>query len=141
MYAIAFKRSLATALTALLLPATHAAELVVTVQSIAKPSGQVLVAVYDGEARFRKERTTGAMRRATPGEMQFKFSDLPAGDYAVMVFHDINDNGKLDTNLVGMPKEPWGGSLQGKSVFGAPTWTDVMFPLSADGKTIVVNID
>ena len=58
-----------------------------------------------------------------------------------MVFHDLNSNGKLDSNLFGIPKEPWGGSLQGKSVFGAPGWTDTQFELTDAGKTITIELN
>jgi len=32
---------------------------------------------------------------------------LPPGDYAVVVTQDVNDNGKLDTNFIGLPTEPY----------------------------------
>ena len=38
------------------------------------------------------------------------FTDLPAGVYAVSVFHDENMNQKLDKNFVGVPKEEYGAS-------------------------------
>ncbi|PMD96733.1 hypothetical protein BWI97_11220 [Siphonobacter sp. BAB-5405] len=33
--------------------------------------------------------------------------DLPYGEYAVAVFQDENGDGKLNTNIVGIPKEPY----------------------------------
>jgi uncharacterized protein (DUF2141 family) len=36
---------------------------------------------------------------------QAVFSGVPQGTYAVMVFHDENNNGKLDKNMIGIPKE------------------------------------
>lgn len=36
--------------------------------------------------------------------------DLPAGEYLFSFYHDINNNGKLDTNFLGIPKEPFGFS-------------------------------
>jgi len=73
--------------------------------------------------------------------MVFSFPDLASGSYAIMVFHDVNSNDKLDTNLLGMPKEPWGGSLQGKSVFGAPGWNDTKFELTDAGKSIDIMLN
>ncbi len=36
----------------------------------------------------------------------FVFKDLQPGAYAVLVTHDENGNGTLDSNMIGMPVEP-----------------------------------
>ena len=118
-----------------------AADLTVTIADVAKAEGEIMLAIYDSENNFRKTETIAARKPATKGEMIFSFPDLTAGDYAVMVFHDRNSNGELDTNLMGMPKEPWGGSLQGKSVFGAPGWSDTRFELEDDGTSIIITLN
>lgn len=41
---------------------------------------------------------------------QLVFQNLKYGKYAVTVFHDENDNGTLDHNLLRMPAEPLGFS-------------------------------
>jgi len=35
---------------------------------------------------------------------------IPPGTYAIACYHDENDNGKLDTNFLGIPKEGTGAS-------------------------------
>ena len=117
-----------------------AADLTVNVSNISQARGTIQVAVYGSEADFRKTPLRGMREPATVGTVKIVVSDLPAGDYAVMVFQDLDGNDKLDTNLLGMPKEPWGGSLQGKSVFGAPGWSDAVFKLSQAGATIEVGL-
>jgi uncharacterized protein (DUF2141 family) len=42
--------------------------------------------------------------------VQYTFKSLPAGDYAVFVFHDENNNGILDTGLLNRPLEARGYS-------------------------------
>jgi len=69
------------------------------------------------------------------------FNGLDAGEYAVMVFHDVNGNDKLDTNLLGMPSEPWGASLQGKRVFGAPGWDDTRFSVADTNVSIAIKLN
>jgi len=58
-----------------------------------------------------------------------------------MVYHDVNDNAKLDTNLLGLPTEPWGASLQGKRVFGAPGWKDTRFELSESDFSLTIRLN
>ena len=69
--------------------------------------------------------------------MTVSFEDVPDGDYAVMLFHDIDGDETLDRNLLGVPREPWTGSLIGP-VFGAPGWDDVRFEV--DGGDVVLTL-
>ena len=45
--------------------------------------------------------------RVTKGQYQRSF-DIPPGTYAVKLHIDENENGKLDTNFLGIPKEQYG---------------------------------
>jgi uncharacterized protein (DUF2141 family) len=60
----------------------------------------------------------------TGNQARFEFPDLPFGDYAVVVHHDENDNGKIDHGVLGLPAEPLGFSNGFElGVFsGAPTF-------------------
>lgn len=49
---------------------------------------------------------------------------LPAGRYVIAVYHDLNDNGKLDKNMVGYPKEPFGFSKNFRPILSAPSFED-----------------
>ncbi len=56
---------------------------------------------------------------------------------ALTLYQDLNGNGKLDANAMGVPSEPWGAS--GKPVaMTAPTWDSTVVPL--DGTTVVVKL-
>jgi len=57
---------------------------------------------------------------------QWRFS-VPPGVYAVAAIHDRNGNGRLDTNLLGMPKEPYGFSRAARGRFGPPSFEDAAF--------------
>jgi outer membrane protein len=41
-----------------------------------------------------------------------RFTDLPPGEYALLVFHDRNSNRQLDKNFIGIPIEPIGFSKE-----------------------------
>ncbi len=57
------------------------------------------------------------------------FADLPAGVYAVSVFHDENMTQKLDKNFVGVPKEGYGASNNPKKKMGPPNFGETKFQL------------
>ncbi len=64
--------------------------------------------------------------------------DLEAGNYALKFFHDENNNGTMDKNIFGIPKEAFGFSNDAKLNFGPPDLEDMLFRV--DGLTeIVVN--
>lgn len=52
---------------------------------------------------------------------QARFSDLPAGRYAIQLFQDSNDNGQLDHGRRGVPLEPVGFSGNPPLINGKPT--------------------
>lgn len=55
---------------------------------------------------------------------------LPDGEYALSVFQDVNDDGKLERNFIGIPKEPAGLSNNLRPKFGPPKYRDAVFTVS-----------
>jgi len=69
------------------------------------------------------------------------FKRTGLGDYAASVFVDTNGNGKLDTNAIGSPKEPWGVSQNAKSKrFGPPLYKDAKFTYRGAAVTIPIEL-
>ncbi|MGJ7582834.1 DUF2141 domain-containing protein [Variovorax sp. RHLX14] len=64
------------------------------------------------------------------------FVGLPPGRYAVKSFADENGNGKLDTNLVGLPTERYGFSNDAKGRMGPPSFEQASFMLEADNSIV-----
>jgi uncharacterized protein (DUF2141 family) len=67
----------------------------------------------------------------TGKDASFEFSDIKPGKYAIAVIHDENCNGKLDTNMFGIPKEGYGFSSGAEVTMSAPSFSDAVF--SYDG--------
>jgi uncharacterized protein (DUF2141 family) len=55
------------------------------------------------------------------------FKDVPAGTYGISAFHDEDNDGKLNTNLVGYPTEEYCSSNNARNMFSAPSWKDAKF--------------
>ena len=64
-----------------------------------------------------------------------RFAKVKPGTYAIMAFHDLNSNGKLDTNWIGMPKEGVVSSNNAKGRMGPPSFKDASFKV-ADGAVV-----
>ena len=105
--------------------------LTIVVTDITASEGMIMVQVMSNEEEFKGTQSPIAsiMQRARSGETTFSTSNLPAGDYAIRIMHDVNGNGELDSNFVGMPTEPWAMSNNAKGNFGPPKWSAVKFEL------------
>ena len=70
-----------------------------------------------------------------------RFENLSNGDYAVSVFNDENNNGELDTNLFGIPKEDWGVSNNVRYAISSPTFEDAKVTIYNDDLKIRIDLD
>lgn len=120
-----------------------AVDLVVNVGGLRSRSGSLLVLVHDTEEGFPGDADT-AVREATvrlgASPPRAEFEDLPAGDYAVAVFHDENDNRALDTGWFGIPTEGLGASNDAQGSFGPPDFEDARFRLVHERSEVEVRV-
>jgi uncharacterized protein (DUF2141 family) len=93
-------------------------------------------AEFDGDARGFRD----AEVKVVDAQAVVVFSDLPHGDYALKLFHDENDNRKLDTNFVGMPKEKFGFSNDAMGRFGPPSFEQARFRFEAPEQTLRIKM-
>ena len=111
--------------------------LIVEVNNI-KKAGEIHVAVYDNAEAFEADRgekggaapgiVDGTIVMVEAGTSTFEY-ELPAGQYAVGIFHDVNLNNKMDNNFLGLPKEQYGFSNNARALFGPPSFEDAAFDL------------
>ena len=69
------------------------------------------------------------------------FEDIPPGTYALAIVHDENMNGKLDTNLLGIPKEGYGFSNDAKALLGAPSFSAASFPFDGQNLELTISLN
>jgi uncharacterized protein (DUF2141 family) len=75
------------------------------------------------------------------GQAVAEFEDVPAGPFAVSVFHDKDGNGKLDSDLLGIPSEDYGFSADARDMFGPPSFDEARLELAAgESKQITVQV-
>lgn len=77
-----------------------------TIEGMRSEQGHLLVALYDSSEGWSSNTERDARRISVEaGETTARFADLPAGDYAIAVFHDANDDGLFNMNDQGIPME------------------------------------
>jgi uncharacterized protein (DUF2141 family) len=114
------------------------ANLAVTLNGIASNKGKVLAALCD-KATFLKRCEHTAVQQAGPG-VTLHFDGLAPGAYAVMVFHDENDNGEFDKSPNGMPREGYGFSRNARGHYGPPAFEDAAIELKPGTANLSIDL-
>jgi uncharacterized protein (DUF2141 family) len=133
-----------TALLAMSRPATippRKATLTVDVRNIQETEGRIQLGLFRPSANFpdKCKPLEARMIVATKGSVRLVF-DVEPGDYALAAYHDLNSNGKLDTRLFGIPKEPYGFSNNVRPRMSAPTFADCKVVMGTANKTISIQL-
>ena len=128
-----------------LLPATplpaQSGEIEVTLTGInVTQGGKIKIGVFDREGFPVTGK--GIRERDLPVKAdtaRVRFADIPPGRYAIAAFQDINSDDRLNKNLLGKPREPYGFSKNIFGVFGPPDFEDVSFEVQG-GKPVSLTI-
>ena len=76
-------------------------------------TGKLYIGWYKTEGDYNK-KLNAVFSKIEPvtgsKEQRIHFAAVPTGRYAIAVFLDENGNGKIDTNILGIPKEKYGFS-------------------------------
>lgn len=112
----------------------------VTVDHLRNTKGHLLISLYNGSDGF-PDNAAKAIRKQqvsiTGNSTVITFNDLPAGNYAVAILHDENDDGKMNTTWVGLPREGYGFSNNAMGTFGPPSFRKASFAHAGDATTTI----
>lgn len=127
------KRKLFITATLLAISLTGFAQvrLEVTVTGIKENKGSIRVGLFNSEDDFLKKAVYGEIVKVTGEEVVVVFKNLPEGEYGVSVVHDENDNGELDSNFIGIPKEGFAFGNDAMGTFGPPSYNDAKIKVDA----------
>jgi len=109
-----------------------------TIRLDAAPRGGMITAMlFDSPEGFEDFRAPVYTERvAADGRTDFVLSGIPAGQYVLVVFHDENSNDRLDSNFIGIPREPIGFSNAYRPK-GPPSFNRATFRLEEDEETTI----
>jgi uncharacterized protein (DUF2141 family) len=114
-------------------PQKDICKVTITVEGLRNDKGTVMIGIFNKADGFPENYKSVYIQQVIPTTTMKKTSavfELPAdSNYAVAVIHDENNNGKLDTNFLGMPIEGYGFSNNKSAIFGAPSFKDCSFSL------------
>ncbi len=108
----------------------------------APTEGAIVCMLFDTADTFGDLRDPKYTQRfPADGRDTFQLTDITAGDYALLVYHDENNNGRLDENFLGIPREPVGFS-NGYRPKGPPSYSRARFTLQTqDVQTFTITLE
>lgn len=113
----------------------------VQISDVDKFRGTFKVALFTDALSYKaKETTFGENVAASSSTVSVKFEQVPIGKVLALLYQDLNGNGKLDTNFLGIPKEPYASSTGRRGRFGPPNWQDGAVLLSSDDNLIRISM-
>lgn len=121
---------------------TDTVTITVTIEAIRNSSGSLGVALYNEDTEFPESDPFKAKEVSlnSSGDLEVVFEDVPAGDYAIAVMHDENNNGDIDFNEQGMPLEGFGFSNDAMGDMGPPDFDQAAFTADKDTDVAITMI-
>ena len=122
--------------------ATETGNITVLINGFKNEKGTVRIAMANSQKTHPLDAK--AFREAESnigeGKVEVVFTDIPYGEYSIRLFHDVNGNKVLDTNIFGVPKEPYGYSNNARAALSAPRWETAMFKLDSENITQQIEV-
>lgn len=103
---------------------------VVRVSGATSDSGLVRIAVYENAESFNVSESaliseSVAINREGTAIVPIPVDSIPEV-FSIAAYHDINGDGELNRNLLGIPTEPYGFSNNARTMVGPPEFEDTV---------------
>jgi len=100
--------------------------LTVDIEDLRNSNGKLLLELNND----KEEVIKGFSEGITDNKCVIVIKDLQPGKYAFKFFHDENNDEKLNTNFMGIPKEGYGFSNNASGKFGPPSFEKMIFEVN-----------
>jgi len=111
---------------------------IIDITGINVNDGKIYVKIYSNESDYKKDIPhTSFILESVSKNITHSF-EIPEGEYLIALFQDTNNNGVLDTNFLGFPKEPVGLSNYNGGIPGG--FNKQKFPINASSNRITINM-
>ena len=80
----------------------------IEISEVLPNKGKIIMAIFNSKKGYKKNIPYKELKVESTSDNLFVDVTLPSGEYVVSMFQDKNGNGKLDTYIFRIPKEPIG---------------------------------
>ncbi len=114
---------------------------IIKVEGLRNSDGVVTVALYEEDGHLSEDKVWAEFHSSISGQKSTIVTDeIPFGEYSMVVIHDENNNGKMDFNLVKMPKEGLGFSKNPKIGLSKPSFEDTKVNLNSNKRNLTIRV-
>ena len=112
----------------------------VQVHNVRPQQGQIMLAAFTDAESFGKKAVVSLRVPAGDAVTPVQLCGVAGDIVALTLFQDLDGDGKMGRNLMGMPTEPWGSS--GTPGNFGPSWDTAKVALSSgmNGSAIIVKL-
>ena len=103
----------------------------VTIDNVTSDEGKVMMGLHTSDTFMIANGVKNADGKITNGKITITFEGVKPGTYAIMALHDKNDNGRMDFEANGMPKENYGTS-NSPMAYGPPQFAESKFEVGTE---------
>lgn len=110
------------------------ANLTINISGLKEPKGGIQLGLYNNSSSFPIPKLEFILVTILADSSRVKHTifELPLGEYAIAVYHDINSDQTCNTNWIGIPTESYGFSNNVRAIFSAPSFEKTKFYLNKD---------
>lgn len=101
----------------------------VSVTNALSNKGSIHFALYDENTFMKSKPLFSEEAEINENTSTVVFENIPEGEYAIICYHDENENNRMDFQENGMPKENYGTSNNAMN-FGPPQFDSSKFELT-----------
>lgn len=131
------KRSMTLLITAAMLivftqvKAQEGNMLTVLVENFDDAQGTIKIGLYNSEETYMgKSFKSVSSEVDNTKQVKLVFENIPNGQYTFSMYHDLNGNGQLDKNFLGIPSEDYAFSNNADGRFGPPEYAECVFEIN-----------
>ena len=116
-----------------------------TVTNLSSDKGNLVIQIFDKKKdwleddKIKKTMRVDLSDKVKDAKIDTEIS-LPVGEYAIFLYHDLDNNKELKTNWIGIPREPVGTSNNAKGRMGPPKYKDAAFKLESKNLNMTIKL-
>ncbi len=118
--------------------------ILVKIENVRNTAGQIRASLYNTGDGFPGSHEKAYKVTTQPindkDSVVIEFQGVEYGEYAVAIFHDEDNDGKMKTGMYGIPEEGYAFSNDAEATYGPPTFDDAKIVLHSDTLAIKVKM-
>ena len=116
--------------------------LTLTISKLKSPTAPVIVGIYGTENKFPNPKDQLKEYTFMPNGdiLTVEITDQEYGVYAIALYQDVNSDGKINKNILGVPTEPYAFSNNVKPKLKAPSFKDCQFEYNEEKNEVSISM-